>query len=243
MSQLAAPTKVDDTLQVSEWVNSSPVATASHPTNTAVLDPNTVTTAAPKSVTMGVTTTTPPPSIAVVTSVAPPAAPMTNDMPSVTGIGSLVYLPTTGPVQNPQPTTTSPGTSPLITATVQPAPTISVPASHLLPNLSAWTFPTGPSNPHVSATPVTTNHTVIPTVFPATRVATTASLIIPVTAGGTVYYINPTSMATVSAPNTTPVPTTFQTIPSTATQFAPLRSSLQRNRRQTVSLSKILRNC
>ena len=104
---------------------------------------------------------------------------------------------------------------------MQPAPTFTVPASHLLPNLSVWTFPTGPSNPHVSAIPVATNHTVIPTVFPATSVATTASPIIPVTAGGTVYYINPTSMATVSAPNSTPVPSTFPTIPSTATKFAP----------------------
>ena len=142
-------------------------------------------------------------------------------MPSGTGLSSLVYLPTTGPVQNPQQTTTSPGTSSLITATVQPALTFTVPASHLLPNLSAWTFAIGPSNPHVSTTPVTTNHTVTPIVFPATSVATTTSPIIPVTAGGTVYYINPTSMATVSAPNSAPVPSTFPTIPSTATQIAP----------------------
>ena len=222
MTQLATSTKADDTLRVSEWINNSPVATASHPTNTAVLDPNTVTvtTAAPKSVNKGATTTTPLPSIPVVTSVTPPTTPTTNDMPSVTGLGSLVYLPTRGPVQNPQQTTTSPGTSPLITATVQPTTTVTIPASHLLPNLSAWTFATGPSNLHVSATPVNTNHTVIPTVFPTTNVATTASPIIPVTAGGTVYYINPTSMATVSAPNSTPVPSTFPTIPS-ATQFAP----------------------
>ena len=220
---IAASTKADDALRVSEWVNKSPVATASHPTNTAVLDSNTVTvtTATPKSVNMGAPTTTPPRSFPVVTPVAPPTKPTTNDMPSVTGLSSLVYLPTTGPVQNPQPSTTFPRTSPLITATVQPTPTFTVPARHLLPNLSAWTSPTGPSNPHVSATPVITNHIVIPTVFPATSVATTASTIIPVTAGGTVYYINPTSMVTVSAPNSTPVPTTFPNIPSTATQFAP----------------------
>ena len=170
---------------------------------------------------MGAPTTAPSPSFPVVSSVTSPTAPTTNVMPSGTGQGSLVYPPTTGPVQNPQQTTTSTGTSSLITATVQPAQTFTVPASHLLPNLSAWTFPTGPSNPHVSATPVTTNHTVIPTVFPATSVARTTSPIIPVTAGGTVYYINPTSMATVSAPNSTPVPSTFPIIPSIATQFAP----------------------
>ena len=170
---------------------------------------------------MGATTTTPSPSIPVVTSVTPPTAPTTNDMPSVTGLGSIVYLPTRAPVQNPKQTTTSPGTSPLITATVQPTTTVTVPASHLLPNLSAGTFPTGPSNPHVSATPVTTKNTVIPTVFPTTSVATTTLSVIPVTAGGTVYYINPTSMTTVSAPNSTLVPSTFPTIPSTGTQFAP----------------------
>ena len=222
VTQLATSTKADDTLRVSEWVNNSPITTASHPTSTAVLDPNTVTvtTAALHSVNMGAPTTTPSPSIPVVTSVTPPTAPTTNDMPSGTGLGSLVHLPTTGPVQNPQQTTTSPGISPLITTTVQSAPTLTVPASHLLPNLSAWTFSTGPSNPHVSATPVTTNHTVVPTVFPTTSVVTTTSPIIPVTAGGTVYYINPTSMVTVSAPNSTSVPSTFPTIPS-ATQFAP----------------------
>ena len=222
VTQLATSTKADDTLRVSEWVNNSPITTASHPTNTAVLDTDTVTvtTAAPQSVSMGAPTTTPLPSLPVVISVTPPPAPTANDMPSVTGLGSLVYIPTMEPVQNPQLTTTPPRTSPLITATVQPAPTVTVPASHLLPNLSAWTFPTGPSNPHVNATPVTTNQNVIPTVLPTTSVATTTSPIIPVTAGGTVYYINPTSMATVSAPNSTPIPSTFPTIPS-ATQFAP----------------------
>ena len=221
MTHLATSTKADDTLRVSEWVNNSPITTASHPTNTAVLDTNTVTvtTVAPHSVDMGAPTTTPLPSIPVVISVTPPPAPTANDMPSVTGLGSLVYIPTMGPVQNPQLTTTPPRTSPLITGTVQPAPTVTVPASHL-PSLSAWTFPTRPSNPHVSATPVTTNQNVIPTVLPTTSVATTTSPIIPVSAGGTVYYINPTSMATVSAPNCTPIPSTFPTIPS-ATQFAP----------------------
>ena len=221
VTQLATSTKADDTLRVSEWDNNSPITTASHPTNTAVLDTNTVTvtSAAPQSVSMGAHTTTPLPSFPVVISVTPPPAPTANDMPSVTGLGTLVYIPTTEPVQNPQLTTTPPRSSPLITATVQPAPTVTVPANHL-PNLLAWTFPTGPSNPHVTATPVTTNHNVIPTVLPTTSVATTTSPIIPVTAGGTVYYINPTSMATVSAPKSTPIPSTFPAIPS-ATQLAP----------------------
>ena len=60
-----------------------------------------------------------------------------------------------------------------------------------------------------------------PTVLPATSVAPTASPIIPVTAGGTVYYNNPTSLATVLTPSSAPVPTTFPAVPSTATPFAP----------------------
>ena len=39
VSQKAAPTKADDTLRVREWFNNSPVATASHPTNTEVFEP------------------------------------------------------------------------------------------------------------------------------------------------------------------------------------------------------------
>ena len=42
VSQLAASTKADNTVRVSEWVNNSPVATASDPTNTVILEPNVV---------------------------------------------------------------------------------------------------------------------------------------------------------------------------------------------------------
>ena len=59
-----------------------------------------------------------------------------------------------------------------------------------------------------------------PTVLPATSVAPTASRVIPVTAGGAVYYINPTSLANVPAPSSAPVPTTFPAVPSTATLLA-----------------------
>ena len=61
VSQLAASTKADDTVRVSEWVNNSPVATASDPTNTVILEPNVVivTTAAQSSVNRGAPTTTP----------------------------------------------------------------------------------------------------------------------------------------------------------------------------------------
>ena len=232
VSQLAASTKTDDTARVSEWVNNSPVATASDPTNTVILEPNVVivTTAAQNSVNRGAPTATPTPSFPVVTPVTHPTATTTNNMHLASGQGSVVYLPNTGHVQVPQSTTTSQGTNapsiiattsaPLVSTASYPISTVTVPASHILPNLSAWTFPTGPSIPHVSATPVTTNHTVIPTVFSGSRVATTAPPIIPVTAGGTVYYPNPTSLTTVPAPSSAPVPTTFPAVLPTATPLA-----------------------
>ena len=103
VSQLAASTKADDTVRVSEWVNNSPVATASDPTNTVTLEPNVVivTTAAQSSVNRGAPTTTPTPSFPVVTPVALPNSSTTNNIPSATGPGSIVYLPNTGHVQVP----------------------------------------------------------------------------------------------------------------------------------------------
>ena len=182
VSQLAASTNADDTLRVSGWVNNSTVATARDPTNTVILEMNAVIIAntAQTSVNRGAPTTTPKPSFPVVTPVAP-TAPMTNNIPLATGQGSKIYLPSTGPVQVPQSTTTPQGTNapsvtatasaPLATATSFPISTVTVPASHILPNLSAWTFPTGPSNPPANATPESTNHNVFPTVLPATSVA------------------------------------------------------------------------
>ena len=232
VSQLAASTKADDAVRVSEWVNNSPVASASDPTNTVSLEPNAVivTTATQNSVNRGAPTTNPPPSIPAVTPIAPQAAPTINNIPLATGPGSIVYLPNTDHVQVPQSTTTLQGTNApsvtasasasLATATSIPISTVTVPASHVLPNLSAWTFLTGPSNPPVTVNPITSSATVFPTVLPATSVAPTASPVIPVSAGGTVYYINPTSLATVPAPSSAPVPTTFPAVPSTATLLA-----------------------
>ena len=151
-------------------------------------------------------------------------------MPLATGQGSIVYLPNTDHVQVAQSTTTPQGTnappvtasasSPLATTTSVPISTLTVPASHLLPNLSAWTFPTGPSKLPASTTPVSTNHTAFPTVLPATSAAPTASPVIPVTAGGTAYYIYPTSLTTVSTSSSAPVPTTFPAVSFTASPSA-----------------------
>ena len=73
VSQLAASTKADDAVRVSEWVKNSPVASVSDPTNTVSLEPNAVivTTATQNSVNRGAPTINPPPSIPVVTLLLP----------------------------------------------------------------------------------------------------------------------------------------------------------------------------
>ena len=127
--------------------NISPVTTASDPTNFGVIDPNavTITTAAQNSVNREAPTTTPLPIIPVVTPVASPTAPTTNNVPLVTGRGSIVYLQNTGHVQVSQSTktlqrtialsATATASAPLATATSFPISTVTVPASYLLPNL------------------------------------------------------------------------------------------------------------
>ena len=187
VSQLVASTKADDAVRVSEWVNNSPVASASDPTKTVGLEPNAVvvTAAAQNSVNRGAPTTNLPLSVPVVTPIAAPVAPTINNISLDTGQGSIIYLPSTGHAQVPQSTTTSQGTNaasvtvsaPPTTATSFPISTVTVPANHLLPNLSAWTFPTGTSNPPVTVTPVISSATVFPTVLPATSVAPTAFLL------------------------------------------------------------------
>ena len=121
VSQLAASTKAD-------------VAVSLQPN--AVI----VTTATQNSVNRGAPTTNPPPSIPVVTSIAPPAAPTINNIPLAMGQGSITNLPSTGPAEIPQSTTTSQGTNaasvtatasaPLTTATSFPLSTVTVPANN-----------------------------------------------------------------------------------------------------------------
>ena len=255
VSQLAASTEADDAVRVSERVNNSPVASASDPTKTVSLEPNAVivTTAAQNSLNKGTPTTTPTPSFPVETPVAPPTATTTNNMPLATGPGSIVYLPNTGHVQVPQSTTTLQGTNapsvtasasaPLATATSMPISTVTVPANHCLLNLSAWTFPTGPSNPPVTVTPVSSSATVFPTVIPATSVAQQLRLL---------------SQSPLEEQYTILTRRLLQLCPHRAAHqyrllsrpflqqqhyWQLLHSSMYRNLLPPVSLSKILRNC
>ena len=97
-------------------------------------------------------------------------------------------------------------------------PTFLIPVNHILPNLSAWTFP----NSTFKTTPIVTTVSTRPpptSVFTNPGVLTPVSNVqpIPVTSGGTVYYFPP---ATVSTPIVyTTQPTT--SLSPTAATFVP----------------------
>ena len=102
-------------------------------------------------------------------------------------------------------------------------PTFTMPVNHILPNLSAWTFP----NPTVTTAPIVTpipppTHPAVPTSMPFAHTPTYAAPTVPVTTGGTVYYVPP---ATVTTPNvySTAQPTT--SLCPTAATFVPSGTS------------------
>ena len=72
--------------------------------------------------------------------------------------------------------------------------TFAMPANHLLPNMTPWTFPTRPVQ---SLTQVPT---VLPPISPTPAtsipIAQSSTMTIPVTNGGAVYYVQPTTTST-----------------------------------------------
>ena len=120
---------------------------------------------------------------------------------------AATHLPVNPPVTSTATTNmTAPPIVPTVTVTSQP---LTVPASHVLPNLSAWTFPTATNNTATSVIPVTTPIQLtpkLPTAVPITSGYPTSTPVIPVTAGGTVYYLSPSSLGTVTMPTSAPLP-------------------------------------
>ena len=155
--------------------------------------------------------------------------------------------PTSTPPANTTTNTVSSVTVPVTMYTqVQPSVTptttmtqVNIPTSHVIPNLSAWTFPAPSDFPTVHATvpqpvrgPVTVTNTSTPSIVTTTRIFTP---VVPIQSGGTTFYCNPlaTTFPTTALPiqqNTTaaanlPVSTFLTTIqstvpPSTLTQVA-----------------------
>ena len=102
-------------------------------------------------------------------------------------------------------------------------PTFTMPVNHILPNLSAWTFP----NPTVTTAPIVTTippptQPTAPTFMPFAHAPTYDATTVPVTNGGTVLYVPP---ATVTTPNvySTAQPTT--SLSPTAATFVPSGTS------------------
>ena len=99
-----------------------------------------------------------------------------------------------------------------------------MPVNHILFNLSAWTFPT----PTVTTAPIPTTipsptQPTAPTFMPFAHTPTYAPPTVPVTAGGTVYYVPPTTVTTQIVYNTVAQPTT--SLSPTAATFLPAGTS------------------
>ena len=208
LSKLSVSSKADGTARINDWVKNSPVATEPAPTNA-----RSVTLPLPEQVVPPATTinsvVNPVTGIAHVHTTTAPVASTSNNPPAMQLQNNTFPQPTmaaTHLLVNPPVTSTSTTnvTAPpfVPTVMVQSQP-LTVPASHVLPNLSAWTFPTATDNAPTSVIPVTTSIQLLPTlptVVPITIGYPTSTPVIPVTAGGTVYYLSSSSLATVTIP-------------------------------------------
>ena len=99
-----------------------------------------------------------------------------------------------------------------------------MPAHHILPNMSAWTFP----NPTDTIAPIaltipTPTQPTAPTFMALTHTPTSAAPTVPVTAGGTVYYVPPSTVTTPIVCSTAAQPTT--SLSPTAATFVPAGTS------------------
>ena len=117
---------------------------------------------------------------------------------------------TTVPLVSQTPNLPSQTQQPAIPITTQPL--LTIPSSHAVPNLSAWTFPTGNSlsiTQYTAPPPTGGQFTLSGSV--AAPIVTTASSVpvVPVRSGGTTYYCNPqaVTVSTVTGPTIQPTST------------------------------------
>ena len=103
----------------------------------------------------------------------------------------------------------------------RPNPIVTLPMNHVLPNLSAWSFPVVKTAQHSTVTSVVPLPTAtLPTTTPANISALSTAPVFPISSGGTVFYVQPTAMVTSTA--SCGVPQTSTTFPSvTAPSFVP----------------------
>ena len=239
-----------ETERIHEWINNSPnvvekniqptseapVTSAPNETlntNTLVPPPQTVENQA---IAEAVITTTGATGGLILTASVPQTLPSTLPVPialqiapptsSSTGVPA-VSVPSPNVPMTSSTTSTRIINTPNQTAPQQPSalfnPTTSVPVSHILPNLSAWTFPTVTVNPpsqlrtplQMSPPTITATTTTSVGITPVTSMP-----VMPVTHGGTVFYVPP-SAVTVPTPIPTIVPPSSSFPSATAAPFIP----------------------
>ena len=248
LSRLSRTTDASETRRVSDWVNNSPIVTTtqhetvtavtaslatsvanttvsipSHPppvnvsqptfapgdhneTNVAVQLPTTTVPSMSLNHTPAVQTQTPPFTAQNLGNVGPSTSAV---------IVQQQVQPTIIPTQ-----TGSFNAQVLPPQTTARMPTFTMPVNHILPNLSAWTFP----NPTVTTAPIVTTippptQPTAPTFMPLAHAPTYAAPTVPVTAGGTVYYVPPATVTTPIVYSTAAQPTT--SLSPTAATFVP----------------------
>ena len=241
LSRLSRTTDASETRRVSDWVNNSPIVTTTqHETETAVtasLATSAANTTAlipsqqppvnvsqtifapgdPNETNVAVqlpTTTVPSMSLNHTPAVQIQTPPLTaqnfgNIGPSTSDVTVQQQVqPTIIPTQ-----TRSFNVQVLPSQTTARMPAFTMPVNHILPNLSAWTFP----NPTVTTAPIVTTippptQPTAPTFMPFAHAPTYAAPTVPVTAGGTVYYIPPATVTT---------PIVYSTVAQSTTSLSP----------------------
>ena len=255
-SRLSRTTDASETRRVSDWINNSPIVTTTqHETvtaetaslaisaaNTTVLIPSqqppvfvsqpTFAPGDPNETNVAVqlpTTTVPSMSLNHTPAKQTQTPPLTAQ-----NLGNIGPLTSAVIVQQQVQPTTIPTQTGSFNAQVSPPqttarmPIFTMPVNHILPNLSAWTFP----NPTVTTAAIPTpippsTQRAVPTFMPFAHTATYAAPTVPVTTGGTVYFVPPASVTTpivysTAQPTTSLSPTAATFVPSgTSTTMQP----------------------
>ena len=133
--------------------------------------------------------------------------------PALTAVNPLPFFqpPPVNTTTNTVSSVTVPVTMyPQVQSSVTPAATmtqVNIPTSHVIPNLSAWTFPAPSSFPAVhAAVPKTAGGHVSlpnPTAVPIVPTTGVFAPVVPIQSGGTTFYCNP--LATTSPSMTIPI--------------------------------------
>ena len=139
----------------------------------------------------------------------PPRFPGQTSLPATNSAATGLFLNHASTLQHPCPSVST--TSAPTKAQPRPNPIVTLPVNHILPNLSAWSFPVSKSFQQSAVTSVVPPPaTSLPTVIPSNYGVSSTAPVFPITNGGTVYYVQPTAVVT---------STTNCRVPQTVTTF------------------------